>query len=76
MEETVPRKDGAAMTPEGGHCSKCGAVIKWIVMKDSKKRMPLEARPLTIVTDDGEVVRGRESHFAHCPHAQSFRRDR
>ncbi|MBE0448775.1 MAG: hypothetical protein IBX64_11890 [Actinobacteria bacterium] len=56
-----------------GKCKGCGANIEWIVTGNGK-RMPVDRAPyLTIVTDDGEVKRGRASHFATCKFADKFR---
>jgi hypothetical protein len=54
-------------------CAGCGAEIKWVKTK-AGKRMPVNVELKTIVTEDGEVVRGYESHFATCPKADDFRK--
>lgn len=54
-------------------CAGCGAEIKWIKTKTGS-RMPVNAELKTIVTENGEIVRGYESHFATCPKADSFRK--
>jgi hypothetical protein len=54
------------------NCRSCGAKISWIVTKSGKKN-PVDHDYKTIVTDEGEVVRGRESHFATCPDAEKWR---
>lgn len=54
-------------------CRGCGAPIVWIQTK-AGKRMPVNVEPYTtVVTDGGEVVRGRTSHFSTCPMADLFR---
>ena len=55
-------------------CKRCQAPIEWIKTA-SGKNMPMEEGPyLTIVTDEGVTVRGRESHWGHCPFAKEFRK--
>lgn len=54
-----------------GTCKGCGASIVWGKLRG--KPHPLEARELTVITESGEQVRGRESHFARCPDAARFR---
>lgn len=38
------------------------------------KPIPCDPPIVSIVTEAGEVVRGRVSHFATCPNAKSFRK--
>jgi hypothetical protein len=54
-------------------CRSCNAEIVWIKTK-AGKLMPLDPPVLTVVTDQGETVRGRESHWATCPGAGEHRR--
>lgn len=54
-------------------CKSCGASIEWIKTTGGKP-MPVDAKVITIVTDAGNVVRGRESHFATCPDAAAHRK--
>lgn len=57
-------------------CTRCKDPIEWIKMK-SGKNMPVQEGPyITIVTDNGETYRGRESHWGHCPFAKEFRKDK
>ena len=54
-------------------CGSCGAAIKWI--KTSKGRpMPVDPKPITVVTNEGHTVTGRQSHFASCPNADKHRK--
>lgn len=67
------------MTPRDGNCTRCGAQIKWVKSKPKDGSpgswCPLEMRPLQVMSDDGTMHRGRESHYASCPYAQDFRAD-
>ena len=54
-------------------CNSCGMRIIW--GKQSGKAHPLDPRVLNIVTDTGELVRGRESHFVSCPNASKHRKN-
>jgi len=54
-------------------CKGCGVEIEW-VFTESGKKMPVNKPMLTVVTRDGKVVQGQESHFASCPKADEFRR--
>ena len=49
-----------------GKCRFCGESILWIRTAENNKPMPLQRSITTIVNKFGEVVTGRESHFAHC----------
>lgn len=78
----------AAKEEEMPACSSCGAEIEWVTMRDSGKRMPVDAKPasfVVLVASDGSpvvsgdgakgvVVTGRLSHFATCPDADKHRR--
>lgn len=54
-------------------CESCGATVVWVTTKAGRP-MICEARVLTIYTDAGEQVRGREPHWAYCPNAEKHRR--
>jgi len=58
-----------------GKCTSCGAEVLWVRMA-SGKAMPCNPKVLKIVTDAGNVVSGRESHFATCPGAASHRKSK
>jgi len=56
-------------------CNGCGAEIVWI--KSPRGRpIPCDPAELTVVTEAGHVVTGRISHFATCPKAATFRREK
>ena len=66
MEYGIQKLKGGAEVNIGkaaGKCKKCGAVIFWAVTKGGKT-MP-------VIYKDGW-----QSHFADCPNAQEFRKDR
>jgi hypothetical protein len=55
---------------------KCGAEIEFVKMKSGKMN-PVNVKPMyTIVTNDGNIAQGRISHFATCPMAGEFRKDK
>jgi hypothetical protein len=54
-------------------CRSCGAEIVW-GMTAHGTAIPLNPRLLTVIDEAGRVVRGRESHFATCPHAPTHRK--
>lgn len=54
-------------------CKGCGFPIVWITTKDGKK-MPCDPEKLTVITDNGDAVTGRVSHFSTCPAADIFRK--
>ena len=54
-------------------CKSCGAPIEW--QKTARgTAMPVDPWYVTIVTDKGQVVKGRISHFATCPNADQHRK--
>lgn len=56
-------------------CRTCGAPIRFVPSKHGNW-IPVDERRLTVVTDAGEVVNGRQSHFASCPQAEKWRKER
>ena len=64
---------GHKKPPDSRPCKLCGAPIVFVKMKTGRT-MPCDARVLTVITRDGRTIRGRESHFATCPHADDFRK--
>jgi hypothetical protein len=67
------RKPFEASVSDTSPCSTCGKPIVWVRMQ-SGKAMPCDPGNVTIVTDDGRVVRGRIAHWATCPTADQHRR--
>jgi len=57
---------------EEGRCRSCGAPVVWIY--GATRRMICNPQVLTLITDEGLVVKGRESHFSNCPDADKWRR--
>ena len=53
-------------------CRSCGLDVTWIRLKSGKMN-PVDPGYKTIITDLGEVVKGRESHFATCPDSEYWR---
>jgi hypothetical protein len=56
-------------------CS-CGAPLHFIRSATTGKMVPCEVRRRTVMTSEGDLVSGYESHFAACPDAKKFRKGR
>lgn len=54
-------------------CSKCDKEIIFVKTRGGKQ-MPCDPAMITILTDAGDIERGRISHFATCPFASDFRK--
>ena len=52
-------------------CGSCGMRIYWGKLNEGPH--PFDPQILVIGTDEGEIVRGRESHFVSCPNAHNHR---
>jgi hypothetical protein len=59
-------------------CKTCGAVIDWVTMKETGKKMPLDPKPLDVIVKIdgvfGRMAKGYISHFATCPNAKEHRK--
>ena len=58
-----------------GTCKGCGHTIGWIRTVKGKN-IPVDLRRLTITTAEGATVSGYESHYATCPQATHFRKEK
>jgi hypothetical protein len=67
MTEQVLRK--------GSTCRGCGVYIEWI-LTPAGKNMPVDPAEITLVTAEGKIVKGFMPHWATCPQAQDFKRDK
>ena len=54
-------------------CNACGAAITFVTTP-AGKHLPVDGPEFVLVTERGEVVRGRAPHWATCPKADSFRK--
>lgn len=54
-------------------CRWCGKEINWI-KTPAGKAMPVDIETITVVTVNGEVVKGHMPHWATCPAAQQFKK--
>lgn len=54
-------------------CKSCGAEIDFIRTK-AGRLAPVNQKRITIVTNSGEVISGRESHFSSCSGANEHRK--
>lgn len=50
----------------------CKAEIEFVKNPKSGKMMPVEPKRVWILTDDGQIVKGRVCHFSTCPGANKF----
>lgn len=55
-------------------CTSCGMRIIW--GKQNEKPHPLDPKILNVLTAQGTLVRGRESHFVSCPNANNHRKSK
>lgn len=55
------------------NCRSCGKKISFVMMKSGKLN-PVDENYISVVTDHGDIIRGRESHFATCPDAGKWRK--
>lgn len=74
LRNIARQRDLAAAPVATSTCSgpTCKRPIVW--GKLGGKPHPLDPQILAVVTADGHVVRGRQSHYATCPDAEEFRR--
>jgi hypothetical protein len=54
-------------------CKACGAPILFITTVN-KKQMPVEAKPIQIITDDGEMISGYLPHWGNCKDPKRFKK--
>ena len=54
-------------------CEKCKAKIRWIRTK-KLQWMPIDFKLITIITLEGEVVKGFIPHWATCPNVEEFKK--
>ena len=57
-----------------GRCRSCGAEIFWIKNTQTGKLIPCDPRVRTVITETGNCIKGRETHFATCPQAEEWRK--
>jgi hypothetical protein len=68
-------------TPGRGTCRSCGAKVDWYETTGGRK-VPINANEVPVrsqTMEDGRVsitFLGEQSHFATCPQANQWRRDR
>ena len=54
-------------------CKACGASLKWI-RTEKGKQMPVDAKPITVITELGKTIRAYTPHWSQCPGAEHFRK--
>lgn len=55
-------------------CRSCRALIRFIPSASSGAPIPVDDEAVTVVLEDGQVVRAWVSHFATCPNAAHHRK--
>lgn len=60
------------MTPT---CRSCQRPIRWVKTRNGKS-MPVDDKIVTIITQNGDVMKGWQSHFVSCPASEQYRRHR
>ena len=68
----TPPKPGQHFDAE---CKSCKAKIIMVALTSGKWH-PCDDHIHKIVDDEGRIVSGRRSHFATCPDAEKWRKDR
>lgn len=65
----------SAMPPPNAmeQCVGCHADVVWI-RTIAGKMMICNPRVLTVVTDEGQTIRGREPHWGSCPARDRFKK--
>jgi KaiC/GvpD/RAD55 family RecA-like ATPase len=53
-------------------CRGCGAEIRFITT-DKARQMPVDAKRVTVVTEDGRTMTAYMPHWATCTKADDFR---
>ena len=56
-------------------CRACSAEIKFITTK-AGKQMPAELPAITVVTEDGRIIKAYRPHWQNCPAVNQFRRSK
>jgi len=54
-------------------CKGCGQPITWVLLNG--KPHPADAKPIMIIYE-GKLISGHISHFATCPRADEFRKQK
>ena len=55
------------------HCKACEAEIKFI-RTEKGRNMPVDTKPITVITSLGKTIKGFIPHWANCPGANQFRK--
>lgn len=56
-------------------CRSCDAPIAFITARAGRQRqIPVDAKPLIVVTVEGDVITAYQSHFSTCPSAAQHRK--
>lgn len=54
-------------------CKACQAEIKFI-RTEKGRQMPVDIKPITVITELGKTIRAYVPHWANCPKAETFRK--
>jgi hypothetical protein len=55
-------------------CKVCEAEIKFIRTQKNQRQMPVDLPAITVVTDQGQVIKAYTPHWATCKSAETFRK--
>ena len=54
-------------------CTACDAEIKFI-RTENGRQMPVDTKPITVITSLGKTIKAWTPHWIHCPAADRFRK--
>ena len=60
---------------KGSVCKGCGVYIEWI-KTIADMDMPVDPAEVTVITEKGITVKGFIPHWATCPKAYKFKKDK
>lgn len=56
-------------------CKACNAEIKFI-RTEKGRQMPVDVKPITVITELGKTIRAYQPHWASCPGADQFKKSK
>lgn len=54
-------------------CKACQQDIRFI-RTEKGRQMPVDAKPITVITELGKTIRAYTPHWSTCPAAETFRK--
>lgn len=55
-------------------CKACHAEIKWIRTAKNQRQMPVDLPAITVITENGQVIKAYTPHWPNCSGAETFRK--